>query len=110
MGLVEVFLTNGNGVAWHAESVYKAMLNQFDADQALIAILSFADQTIASRLQFSLCQQKYRELLDILKVKVTAEVARELVEDIQAYQGPLDRMKDDDRIKRKVNNLKKILS
>lgn len=41
LALVEVFLTNGNGVAWNAEPIYFELIRQFDSKQALIAVLSF---------------------------------------------------------------------
>ena len=33
--LVEVFLTNGNGVVWDAENTYNALLEQLDTEQSL---------------------------------------------------------------------------
>lgn len=110
LGLVEVFLTNGNGIAWNAEPVYLSMINQFDANQAIIAIASFNNVTIASSLQFSLCQTKYRELLNIMKNKISEAAVKELVNDILSYRGPLDKMKDDSRIKQKIANIQKIIS
>jgi len=109
LGLVEVFLTNGHGVTWTAEPIYRELLDQFDAEQALTAILSFTHTTIASRLQFSLCQTKFRELLDVMAVKVSASAVKELIEAMRAYDGPLDRMREDIRIKRPVEYLRKIL-
>jgi hypothetical protein len=108
--MVEVFLTNGNGVSWGAEEVYKVMLDQFNSDQALKAILSFDKGSIASRLQFPLCQQKFRELLDIMKDKFSSPAVKELIVDIDSFTGPLDKMKNDSRIKQKVANLHKILN
>lgn len=109
LGLIEVFLTNGNGVAWNAGPIYLELINQFDSDQALLAILSFTNSIIASRLQFALCQKKYRQLLELMKDKVSAAAVKEIIEDIQEYEGPLDRMRDDSRIKRKVDNLQRII-
>jgi hypothetical protein len=108
-GLVEVFLTNGKGVAHNAETHYKAMLAQLTPEQALLAVMSFTNNVIASRLQFPLPQRKYKELLEMMKSKVTAAAVRELIDDIQAFPGPLDRMRDDSRIKQKVANLQRIL-
>jgi hypothetical protein len=108
--LVEVFLTNGNGVAWNAEPIYLELMKLFDSNQALIAILSFYDSTISSRLQFSLCQRKYREMLDILKVKITSSAVLELIEEINNYAGPLENMKNDTRFKRKMESFRKIIS
>lgn len=107
--LVEVFLTNGNGVARDAESIYKLLLDQFASDQALIAILSFSDLKISSRLQHSLCQQKFGELMEMMKNKVSMPAIQELVDDIEKYKGRLDKMKDNSEIQRKVEALKKII-
>lgn len=109
LSLVEVYLTNGNGVAWNAEPVYIELIKQFDSNQALIAILSFNNKIISSSLQFSLCQRKFRELLNILKVKVTSSAAVELLDEINEFNGPLDKMKDDTKFKRKVETLTKII-
>jgi hypothetical protein len=109
VGLVEVFLTNGNGVAWRADTIYKSLIEQFDGRQAFIAILSFTNDTIASSLQFSLCREKYRELLKMMEVKISTPALKELLEEIQKFSGPLDSLRNDTRIKQKVNNITKIL-
>jgi hypothetical protein len=108
--LVEVFLTNGNGIAWNAESIYISMFDQFNPDQALIAILSFSDLNISSRLQHFLCQQKFRSLMEMMKNKVSMPAVKELIDTIEKYRGPLDKMKDDSEIKRKVTPLRKIIA
>ena len=107
--LVEVFLTNGNGVAWNAESTYYSLLDQFNPDQALIAILSFSDINISNRLQHSRCQEKFKELIEIMKDKVSMPAVKELIDDVEKYRGPLDKLKDNSEIKRKVKALKKII-
>lgn len=109
LALVEVLLTNGNGTAWNAEPDYKSMINQFDQTQALIAILSFTSSIISSRLQFELCQKKFRELLEMMKVKVSAAALKELIDDIEAFKAPFDKLKDDSRIKQRIANLRKII-
>jgi hypothetical protein len=107
--LVEVFLTNGNGVAWNAEPVYVSLLDQLDPDQALIAVLSFSDLNVSSRLQHTRCQYQFKELMEMMKNKVSMPAVRELINDIEKYKGRLDKMKDDSDIKRKVTALKKII-
>lgn len=107
--LVEVFLTNGNGIAWNAEPTYLSLLEQLNAEQSLTAVLSFDSLNISSRLQHSLCQKKFKELLEIIKNKVSTPAVKELINDIEGYKGPLDRMKNDSNIKRKVTALKKII-
>jgi hypothetical protein len=95
-GIVEVFLTNGNGVAWNADPIYRALLKQFTPEQALLAVLTFQNAKIASRLQFNLCQQHYKELIDMMKSNVSAPAIKELIDQIEEYKGPLEHMKDDD--------------
>jgi hypothetical protein len=107
--LVEVFLTNGNGVAWDAETIYVALLERLDPDQSLIAVLSFSNLTISSRLQHQLCQSKFKVLMKIMKNKVSMPAVKELIETIEKSRVPLDKMKDDSDIKRKVVALKKII-
>jgi hypothetical protein len=109
IGLIEVYLTNGNGVAWNAEPTYLSLINNFDHHQSLIALLSFTVENISSRLQFSLCQRKFNELLQILNNKVSAPAVKELIADIQEYKGPLEKLENDSRIKMKVSNLLKII-
>jgi len=108
--LVEVFLTNGNGVAWNAEPVYLSLLNQFDNNQAIETVLSFTNSTISSRLQFPRCKEKFLNLLELMEPKISAPVVKELIEDIQTFSGPLDKMKDDSGLKRKIKSIQRILN
>ena len=108
-GLVEVFLTNGNGVAWNAEPIYKELLSGLNPRQALVAILSFRDDTIASRLQFPLPRQKFKELLELMKPKASTPAMTEMIEIIEASSAPLDKLRNETRIKERVANLSKII-
>ncbi len=102
IGLVEVFLTNGNGVAWNAEPYYIELINKFSQNEAIIALLSFTHEHIASRLQFSLCQQKYKELIELIRGKISAPAALEVLDAIVNFNGPLDKMGNDTRMKQKI--------
>ena len=108
--LVEVFLSNGNGIAHEANTIYKSMLDQLEPNQVLIAVLSFTNINISSSLQISLCQKQFRALISRMKTKVSRPTVKELVDTIEAYRGPLDRMKDDSQIERKVTLLRKMLT
>lgn len=110
LSIVEAFLTNGNGVAWNAEATYIEMLNQFDSTQASIAVFSFVNKTISSRLQFPLCQRQFRRLVDLMRDKVTIPVVKELISDIDNFTGAMENMKDDARIKSKANAIRRIVS
>src|SRR5207249_2027964 len=102
LALVEVFLTNGNGVAWNAEPSYRSLIGRFNANEAHIALGSFANTTIASRLQFDLPQRKFRELLTLLRPKITSPAVLELLHDIENFSGPLDALYEDSRVRRRV--------
>lgn len=110
LALVEVFLGNGYGVSHGAEPYYRHLLTRVDADEALIAILSFTHTEIASRLQAPLCEKRFRALIDdLMAPKVTAPVVKDLIEAIHTFPAPLWRMKDDERIKRRLVPLRTIL-
>lgn len=101
-GLVEVFLTNGNGVAWNAQPIYERLLSKFDSKQALMAILSFQEDTISSRLQFALPQKQFGRMLQIMKPKATSPAAEEIIDLIEQSKIPLDRLRDDSRVKQRL--------
>lgn len=107
--LIDVFLTNGNGVARAADYLYVAMLKKLDSHQANIATLAFNDTEISSKLQFGLCQTKYKELLQIIKPIITNPAINELINKIESFKGRYEHMKDDRTIKTSVESLKVLL-
>ena len=44
-----------------------------------------------------------------MKVKVSAPAVKELIDEIEKYRGPLDKLKSESKFKNKVDNLQKIL-
>lgn len=110
LAIAKVFLTNGNGVANAAEPYYIKMIKQFNQEEAIIALLSFTDEQIASKLQFSLCGRKFKELLSLIKGKLSAPAIKELFDQVESFPGNLDIMKNDSNIKRKIENVQKILN
>jgi hypothetical protein len=106
-GVVEVFLTNGHGVAWAAESTYQRLLAKLDTSQALLAVLSFRKLHISSKLQLSLSQQKYRELLALAKTKVTSPQGIDILNIIESYKPPLANMRSETKLMEKVNAITK---
>lgn len=109
MGLVEVYLTNGNGIAWNAENIYINLIRQFDAKQVWIATLAFMAEHIASKLQFSLCQTKFRELLQMMREQTPTPAVKELIEIIENHNAPLDKLREVSDIRRRVDNLRRIM-
>lgn len=109
LGLVEVFITNGHGVAWGAEPFYINLIDKFSQEEAIIAMTSFTEEVISSRLQFHLCREKYKQLISMIRGKFSAPSALEVLEAIEKYTGPLDNMKIDSIIVRKTNSMKSII-
>lgn len=102
-GLVEVFLTNGNGVAWSADPIYKKLISNFNATQALLAALSFRKIHISSKLQFTICKEKYRELIGVAKTKITSPQGLDILSIIETYKPPLENMRTETKLMEKVN-------
>jgi hypothetical protein len=112
LGVVDVFLTNGNGIAWNAEPIYAELLQQFDPRQSLIAAVSFRNQIIASKLQFPLCQKKYAGLLEMMATQVSNPAVGEIIEEIRVLVNgkvPPERIREDRRLSDKIDQLRKIL-
>lgn len=100
--LVEVYLTNGNGIAWNAEPIYQKLLGMFDANQALLALLAFRRLEIASKLQFSLAQNKYRDIIALAKAKVQSPQGVDMISAIESYSAPPQNMRNETKLMEKV--------
>lgn len=110
MAIVETFLTNGNGVAVSANEIYTEILSNLDSHQANIAALSFSDSKISSRLQFSLCERKFKELIEIVKPSITSPPVNDLVKYItEEHKGKSSNLMLDKTVKTSVDNLKTLL-
>lgn len=103
--IVETYLSNGNGIAWDAEPIYKELVDKFDSHQATIALLSFTTDQISSTLQIPLCKQKYKELLQRIRQIITNASTLELLDQILEFKGSFSEMRTDIRIKRPLRNL-----
>ncbi len=110
LALVEVFMTNGNGIAWNADPIYKELLNLFNQRLAILAITSFTRPQISSHLQFNLCQDKFKELLSIMNQKVSLNSVKDLIRAVIAFKGQMDQMKSDPAIQNALSVLKTILT
>ncbi len=107
--LVDVFLTNGNGESWAADPIYKRLLAKLDSNQALLAALSFRKKRIASKLQFSKCQAKFREVVGIAKTKVSSPQGTEILLTIEGYKPPLSGLPSETKVMQKVAAITKSL-
>lgn len=93
--IVEVFLTNGHGIAWEADPIYRRLIERFDVPQASRALRSFTGTVIASKLQSSRGEQQWKELLDLLEPKLTVRRDRELLAGLRAFTGPTAQLRND---------------
>ena len=103
--IVEAFLTNGNGVAWAADTHYAAMISRFDPDEAELAIKQLFDPTIASKLRFESARTKFSEMLDAIEPKFTRPAARELMDAIRVFTGHPENVSTDSALRRLVKRL-----
>ena len=103
--LVEVFLTNGNGVAWAADPHYVEMISRFDPSESEQALVILFDPIISSTLRWEPAQLKYVELLDLLEPKLTRPAARDLMEGIRSFSSSPSDLPKDSSLKRLIARL-----
>jgi hypothetical protein len=101
--LVFVFLTNGDGVAWNAEPIYRELISLFEVSQASLALRAFTSTTISSRLQQTLARQKWAELLELIAPKLTGRRDRALLETVRNFNGTPDQLVKDSNIKKQLD-------
>ncbi|MVN90483.1 hypothetical protein [Mucilaginibacter aquatilis] len=109
LALVEVFITNGNGITMAAQPIYISLLSQLDSHQANVAVLSFNDSKVSDKLQHSLCARKFRAMIELVKPIVTSPPVKELIEKIEKFSSNLDNLKNDKSIKNSVDSLRILL-
>ena len=100
--IVNVFLTNGNAEAWNANPIYIELIKKFDVKQTYLALTSFRDDTIKSKLQFHISRKKFEEMLSYLELNITAEGIKSLFEDIHKRLNGLSNLKVDDQLFKKI--------
>lgn len=105
LGVIEVFLTNGNGVARDGDPIYQDLITRFNPNQASLALRSFTDTVIASKLQWPIPQEKWAELLGLIGSKLTGRSDRELFDAVQAFPGQPHLLSKDPEIKAQVKRL-----
>ncbi len=107
--VVYLFLTNGNGVAWNADPIYLRLIDSFDLRKIILAVLAFQDTSVASRLQFTLCKQKYSELLNRLKAKSPLPALTEIIDFLLNHKAPPDKWRIDSTVQNKVRAILPLL-
>ncbi|MGI3198204.1 hypothetical protein ACRJ4W_05345 [Streptomyces sp. GLT-R25] len=99
LGIVEVFLTNGNGIAINADPIYRDLIARFNPQQASLALRSFTDNVIVSKLQQTLPQSQWTELLGLIENKLTGRDDRELFDAIRVFPAKPNLLTKDPEIK-----------
>lgn len=108
--LVYVFLTNGNGIANNAEPAYLRLIDKFDITQIVTAVLAFRNAKISSRLQFTLCSEKYNEMLRRLRSKASLPAVVEFIDFLTNLDVPSVMLNRDSRVAKKIESMKPLMS
>ena len=61
--------------------------------EASLAAISFKETTIASKLQFELCQRQFKQLIELVKPSVTSPPVRDIIEMVEGYEGKMENMR-----------------
>jgi hypothetical protein len=101
--LVSVFLTNGNGVANAADEYYVQLLSGLNPRQSIYALTLIFDESISSKLRLTLCQNKFFELLTILKKKISTHAAKQLIAEIESKRYQLSDVRKQDALRDLAN-------
>lgn len=107
--IVSVFLTNGLGECWDANPIYIELIRKFNTKQAFIALTSFTDESVKSKLQYVLCQQKYEEMIEIIRPNVVSDGVKSLLEEIKGQVKVLHIMSQSDKIIERIHYFEKSL-
>ncbi|WP_186644167.1 hypothetical protein [Fluviispira vulneris] len=108
--IIECYITNGNGKAWNAEPYYLSLINKFNEEQALIALLSFKNEIIAIKLQHELCKNYFIMMIEnLLLIKFTNESLKDICNKIIRLKNSLNTLKDDSSINKSIRNISLIL-
>ncbi len=105
-GIVDVFLTNGNGVCWDGEVIYKRLINRFTERQAYIAVTSFQEERISNKLVKPLPADKFKEMLNIIRENASSSPLIDFIDKLITYRGNYGSLAKDKIITQQVNTLR----
>lgn len=97
--LIDVFLTNGYGVAVSSNEIYLELIKGFNPRQSVFALALIFNETISSKLRIKLCAQKYFEMIEIVKQKISTQAAKKLIEEMESKKIQLGDVRADERLK-----------
>lgn len=109
--LTNVYMTNGYGIAWSAETLYDKMIEKLNDNQAFKVLMSFNNPHILYKLSFPLCSKQFKKLITKIKEHFNDGKANDLADFIINFQGkPLCKFVNDSKYKKTfedyVNNYK----
>ncbi len=96
--LVNVFLTNGYGVANTANFIYTDLISNLTPKQAIFAMTQIFDESISSKLRISLCEKKFMEMIELVEQKISTHAAKQLIEDIKSKKFPLSEVRSQEAL------------
>ncbi len=108
--LVNVFLTNWNWYARNADSIYKELLKGLSKTLATLAITAYKKDEISSKLRYTICQNRYMELLDIIEPKITDESVKIFISKIRRNHSDLANLAKNENFNDDIRNLRLALN
>lgn len=104
--IVDVFLTNGYGICWNADSVYKELIERFNEIHAFIAATTFNVERISNKLNHSLCAKKFKEMLETIKLKALNPALLEFIDYLLNYKGIYSNLALETKVKQQVQAMR----
>lgn len=98
--LIDVFLTNGFGVARSSNNIYLELIQGFTPKQAVYALFLVFDEGISSKLRIKLCAEKYFEMIKIVEPKISTQAAKQLIEQIKLKRAQISDIRSDEKLKK----------
>ncbi len=98
--LIDVFMTNGFGIAQSSNVIYLELINGFTPKQAVYAVALIFDEGISSKLRINLCAEKYIEMVKIVEQKISTQAAKRLIEEIMSKKMPLPDIRSDKSLRK----------
>ncbi len=98
--VVSVFLTNGLGVVWSADPIYKELIKNLTPNDSTYAIALVLDEQISSKLQMSKCEDKFFEMIEVVEPKITDLTALEMIKEIKSKKKPLSELRSDEKLRK----------
>jgi hypothetical protein len=107
--LVDVFLGRRSGIAVQADPIYEELIEKFTPDEAALALIEVTGPNLAGTLSFSVPQEQFNRLIEILQPKLIGEPAVALERTVRDFTGPRDSMVLDSKVQRRRKKLQQFI-